>query len=209
VGCKYLAMFSFDLGDGVSLRPLEESDVEELYAVIDSDRAYLAEWLPWAAAQTLEGTREFLGTTRRQLAENNGFQAAIVSGGRIIGVVGFHRVDWGNRSATIGYWLASDAQGRGTMTRAVRALVDWAFAGWSLNRVEIQAAVENRRSRAVPQRLGFLEEGTLRQVERVGDRFVDGVIYSVLASEWGTTTALPSKRPARKSARASSARSSG
>jgi ribosomal-protein-serine acetyltransferase len=44
--------------------------------------------------------------------------------------------------------------------------------------------VGNARSRAIPERLGFREEGTLREVERVGDRWLDGVIYSMLAADW-------------------------
>ena len=70
------------------------------------------------------------------------------------------------------------------MTLAVRALVDHAFGAWELNRVEIAAAVENARSRAVARRLGFTEEGRRRQVERVGDRYLDHVVHSMLASEW-------------------------
>jgi ribosomal-protein-serine acetyltransferase len=201
-------MFSFDLGGGESLRLLEQSDAAELYAVIDADRAYLSEWMPWAPGQTLEDTRTFLRRARKQLADDDGFQAAIVIAGRIVGEIGYHRVDWQHRSTSIGYWLASAAQGRGTMTRAVRALVDWAFRGWRLNRVEVLAAPGNARSRAVVERLGFTEEGTLRQAERLGQRYLDNVVYSVLASEWGSTTALPSNRPARRSASASSARSS-
>jgi ribosomal-protein-serine acetyltransferase len=177
-------VFSFSLGEGESLRLLEESDAAELYALIEADRAYLAEWMPWASGQTLEATREFIRRARKQLADNDGFQAAIVVDERIVGEIGFHRVDWQNRSTSIGYWLASAAQGRGTMTRAVRALVDWAFRGWKLHRVEIHAAPENARSRAVIERLGFTEEGTLRCAERIGERYLDSVVYSMLASEW-------------------------
>jgi ribosomal-protein-serine acetyltransferase len=203
-------MFHFALAPELELRLLEDSDAEELYALVEANRGHLAPWLPWAAAQTLADTRAFLALTRRQLAENNGFQCAIVESGRIVGTIGFHRVDWVNRATSLGYWLAEDAQGKGTMTMAARALVDWAFQGWGLHRVEIRAAVQNARSRAVITRLGFREEGLLRQVERVGGgRYLDHVVYSVLDSEWGTTTAEPSKRPARRSARASSARSSG
>jgi ribosomal-protein-serine acetyltransferase len=201
--------FHFALAPERELRLLEQSDAEELHALTESNREHLAEWMPWAAAQTMADTRAFLALTRRQLADNNGFQCAIVESGRIVGTIGFHRVDWANRTTSLGYWLAEDAQGRGTMTMAVRALVDWAFQGWGLHRVEIRAAVENERSRAVIARLGFREEGVLRQVERVGGRYLDHVVYAMLASEWGTTTADPSKRPARRSARASSARSSG
>jgi hypothetical protein len=67
---------------------------------------------------------------------------------------------------------------------ATGALVDHAFGVWKLNRVEIRAGVENKRSRAIPERLGFTQEGVLRQAERVGDRFVDHVMYSILADEW-------------------------
>jgi ribosomal-protein-serine acetyltransferase len=48
----------------------------------------------------------------------------------------------------------------------------------------IQAAVENTRSRAIPERLGFREEGILREVERVGARVLDGVLYALLAADW-------------------------
>ena len=101
----------------------------------------------------------------------------------VVVVVGYHGVSWANRSTSIGYWLAEDQQGRGTMTAAVRTLVDHALSIWRLNRVEIRAAVENRRSRATPERLGFHQEGTLRQAERVGDRYLDCVVYSMLATE--------------------------
>jgi ribosomal-protein-serine acetyltransferase len=163
---------------------LEESDAEELHALIDSDRAYLSRWMPWPAGQTREDTMRFIRLTRRQVADNNGFQAAIVCGGRIAGVAGFHAVNWADRTTSIGYWLGEEHQGRGIVTRAVRALVDHAFSVWGLNRVEIRVAPENRRSRAIPERLGFREEGTLRAAERLGDRFVDNVVYAMLASEW-------------------------
>ena len=99
-------------------------------------------------------------------------------------MAGFHGVSWVHRSTELGYWLAESAQGRGTMTRAVSTLVDHAFSTWRLNRVAIRAAVDNRRSRAIPERLGFRREGVLRQVERVGGRFVDHVVYAILAEEW-------------------------
>jgi ribosomal-protein-serine acetyltransferase len=173
-----------DLTPDTYLRLVEPRDAEELYAVIARNRAHLSRWMPWVSTQTLEGTREFIQATRRQLADDDGLQTAVVHGGRIAGMVGFHFVDWRNRSTTIGYWLAEDAQGRGIMTAAVRALVDHAFGPWRLNRVAIHAAPGNARSRAIPLRLGFTEEGTLRADERLGDIYLDSVVYAVLAAEW-------------------------
>jgi ribosomal-protein-serine acetyltransferase len=166
------------------LRRLEESDADELYGLIEANREYLARWLPWAAGLTFEGSVEFIRTVRRQEASNDGFQAALVSEGRIVGIAGFHSVNWPHRSTTIGYWLAEAHQGRGLMSRAVRALVDHAFGVWDLHRVEIQAAVDNHRSRAIPERLGFREEGVRREAELIGDRYHDLVVYAILAPEW-------------------------
>jgi ribosomal-protein-serine acetyltransferase len=75
-------------------------------------------------------------------------------------------------------------QGRGTMTAAVRALVDHAFGEWGLHRVVIEAAVDNAPSRAVPERLGFREEGVRRAAERHGERYLDLVVYAMLAVDW-------------------------
>ena len=198
-------MFRFDLSANHALRLFEENDAESLYAVIDANRVHLSQWLPWAEHQTLEGTRAFIRMSRKQMADNDGFQAAVLGRDRIIGSAGFHRVDWLHRSTGIGYWLAEDAQRQGTMTLAVSALLDFAFTAWQLNRVEIRAAVENRRSRAIPERLRFRPEGTLRQAEFVGGRYLDHIVYSMLAEEWGSRTAVPSKAPARRSDSACSA----
>ena len=166
------------------LRRLEQSDADELYRLIEANRSYLARWLPWAEGLTLEGSIEFIRTIRRQEASNDGFQAALVSEGRIVGMVGFHSVNWAHSSTTIGYWLDEGHQGRGLMTRAVRTLVDHAFGVWDLHRVEIHAAVDNHRSRAIPERLGFREEGIRREAERIGERYHDLAVYGILAREW-------------------------
>jgi ribosomal-protein-serine acetyltransferase len=179
-------MLRRELPNGYALRLLEESDADEVFALIDANREHLGQWMPW-----VEHEREpadvlrFIRATRKQIADNDGLQTAIVDpGGRIVGTVGVHNVDWLHRKTSIGYWLARDEEGRGTMTEAVRAYVDHAFTTWKLNRVMIQAAVENTRSRAIPQRLGFREEGTLREVERIGDRVLDDVVYAMLAADW-------------------------
>jgi ribosomal-protein-serine acetyltransferase len=168
---------------GPSLRPLGVDDADELHALVDANRAHLLPWMPWAG-QERAGTVEFLDAAVVQAATGDGAQYAILDGGRIAGTVGFHRVDWRNAAGSIGYWLAADAQGRGLMTRAVAACLDHAFDAWDLHRIEIRAAPDNARSRAVPERLGFVQEGILREAERHDDRFGDLVVYAMLAADW-------------------------
>jgi ribosomal-protein-serine acetyltransferase len=178
-------MLRHDLPGGCFLRLLEEADAENLYALVDGNRTYLARWLSWVEeTRGADDILNFIRARRKQIAENKGFGVAIVEGDSIIGIIGFHPIDWTHGSTGIGYWLAEGHQGRGTMTEAVRALVAYAFEVWKLNRVEIRAAVANVRSRAIPERLGFQQEGVLRQAERIGDRFEDLVVYAMLAGEW-------------------------
>jgi ribosomal-protein-serine acetyltransferase len=172
------------LADDVVLRLPEESDADAIAALIAANRPYLARWMPWAAGNDRDATLAFIRATRRQIGDNDGFHTVIERGGRPIGMVGFHGVDWQHRSTSIGYWLAEDQQGRGIMTRAVRSLVDHAIGVWRVNRIEIRAGVENLPSRRIPERLGFREEGVRREAERIGDRYHDLAVYAMLAPEW-------------------------
>jgi ribosomal-protein-serine acetyltransferase len=179
------------------LRAVQERDAEELHALIEANREHLARWLPWPARQTLADTERFIAGSCRQLAHDDGFHAAIFDPNRIVGVIGFHGIDWEHRATSLGYWLGQGAQGRGTMTEAARAMIDHAFETWSLNRVEIRASVENERSRALIERLGFHFEGVAREAYRLADGFHDDAVYAVLAAEWRARerAATPRRRP--------------
>lgn len=170
--------------DSLGVRPLQSEDAAELHALVEANRAHLARWMPWAAEQDREGTERFLAEAEAQRARDDGFQARIAPEGEIVGVAGFHSVDWVNRNTSLGYWLAAGAQGRGTMTAVVSALLDHAFYEWELHRVEIHCAPENARSRAIPERLGFREEARLRETELVGGSYLDSVVYGLLEEEW-------------------------
>jgi len=178
-------VFSHKLSEHAELRLLEERHAQELSDLTDRNRDHLRAWLPWVdRSRTVEDRKNFIRTALKQFAENNGFQAGIWYDGRLAGVVGYHGIDWQNCSTTLGYWLGEEYQGKGLMTAACRALVDHAFVEIGLNWVGIACAVENEKSRAIPERLGFRQEGVRRQAEWLYDHFVDHVIYATLAREW-------------------------
>jgi ribosomal-protein-serine acetyltransferase len=172
------------IAEGAELRLWEAGDAVELTEVIAANREHLATWLPWAETQGFQDSVEYLDLKRLQLEAHDGFEAALVLDGEIAGGIGFHRVDWVNRSTSIGYWLAADAQGRGLMTAAVTALLDYAFFEWDLHRVVIEVIVGNERSRAIPERLGFRQEAILREAKLVRGSHEDTWLYAMLAPEW-------------------------
>jgi ribosomal-protein-serine acetyltransferase len=172
------------IAEDAELRLWEAGDAVELTEAIAANREHLATWLPWAETHGFQDSVEFLDLKRLQMEANDGFEAALLLDGEIAGGVGFHRVDWVNRSTSIGYWLAADAQGRGLMTAAVAALLDYAFFEWDLHRVIIEVVIGNERSRAIPERLGFRQEAILREAKLVHGGHEDTWLYAMLAPEW-------------------------
>ena len=182
---RRMKMFEFVVDDEVVLKLLDIRDANQLFELANSGRTYLREWLPWVdGTKSAEDTKSFVEMTKKQFASNNGFQAGIWSKGNIAGVIGFHGMNWTNRSTSIGYWLGERYQGNGIMTKSCKAFVEYAFRKLDLNRVEIRCAEKNLSSRAIPERLGFVNEGTIREAEWLYDHFVNHVVYGVLAQEW-------------------------
>ena len=178
-------MFCLTVDREIELCLLQERHAGQLFGLIDKNRAYLRQWLPWLDAnRSVDDSRKFIKGALDQFAKNQGFQPAIFFRGQLAGMTGFHRFDWNNRATSLGYWLDLDRQGQGIVTGAVRYLVGYAFTDLKLNRVEIRCAVENRKSCAIPKRLGFTREGVIRQAEWLYDHYVDHVIYGMLAGEW-------------------------
>lgn len=178
-------MFTLPVSEKVSLKLLEQENAAELFFLVNESREHLREWLPWVdGALSPESYRPVIEMWLKQFAEHNGFQAGILYEGKIAGMIGFHKIDWMNRSTSLGYWIGDRFQGHGIMTDSVRTLVDCAFSTYKLNRIEIRCGVENIKSRAIPERLGFHLDGIQRDGEFLYDHFHDLAMYSMLARDW-------------------------
>jgi len=169
----------------VELRQIAESDAEELTVLIDRNRSHLRQWLPWLDySRGVQDTARFIGRSIAQAEDSNGYQFGIVCNGRLAGVIGEHYVDSTNLKTELGYWLDAGHQGSGIMTRAAARLTDYAFNEQDCNRVLLHCAMGNIKSRAVAERLGFIQEGILREAEWLYDHYVDLVLYSMLKRDW-------------------------
>ncbi|NOU97691.1 GNAT family N-acetyltransferase [Paenibacillus sp. LMG 31456] len=178
-------MINCKVDEDLELRLCEVKYAAQLYDLVNSNRAHLREWLPW-----VDGTRSaayiqmFLESCIRQHAANNGFNYLMFYQGELVGNIGLHSIDWTHKKTSIGYWLATGFEGKGLMTKSCCAVVDHLFGVMQLNRVEIKVGELNAKSRAIPERLGFKQEGVVRQAEWLYDHYIDHVIYGMLAREW-------------------------
>src|SRR5438094_10238392 len=119
----------------VVLRQIAEDDAEKLTALIDRNRSYLREWLPWLDnSNGIHDTARFIGRSLEQAADDNGRTFVIVYDGLLVGVISQHYLDSLNRKTELGYWLDAAHQGRGIVTRSTACLTYYAFAAQAGNR---------------------------------------------------------------------------
>lgn len=172
----------------MTIRMLSGRDAQALYERTDESRAYLKQWLPWLDdMKSVDDSLTFIKNSFQLYNDRKGLTAGIFLNEVLVGIIGFNNLDFQHKIGYIGYWLAENYQGRGIMTTAVSAVVTYGFTELSLNRIELRAASENKPSRAIAERLGFTQEGRIRQAEWLYDHYVDHIVYSVLREEWDMT----------------------
>ena len=178
-------MFCCKVNAQVELRMLERHHAEELFRVVDANRKHLRAWLPWLdVVRSAADTERYITAWLQQFATNRGFHAGVWHDEGLCGVINHVTVDWSNRTACLAYWLARSHEGKGIITSSCREFLAHAFDTWQLNRITIESATGNVRSRAIAERLGFKLEGVVRQAEWLYDHYVDHAFYGLLKSEW-------------------------
>jgi ribosomal-protein-serine acetyltransferase len=178
-------MFHKSPRPGLELRQMEVADAVAVFEAIDRDRADLRRWLAWVdGSKTLEDTAAFIRSEQEKHNANGEIAAGIWLDRRFAGTIGTHPIDRLNRKVEIGYWLAKAFRGRGIMTDACRELLRYAFLELELHRVEIRCAAGNQASRAIPTRLGFTHEATLREGQLLYGTYHDLEIWGMLRKDF-------------------------
>ncbi len=168
----------------VMVREATIKDAEAIFQLIDTDRGYLREWLPFVDfTHSARDTAQFLKSVTAKDNHSDLIFAILVSDA-VAGIIGFKTMDFLNRKLEIGYWLAETQQGKGIVCRSCAALIRYAFTAMGMNRIQIKVAVGNSKSSRIPERLGFKLEGIERAGELIRHKYVDLQVYSLLKQEW-------------------------
>jgi ribosomal-protein-serine acetyltransferase len=181
-------MFSLRVDDEIELELAEMGSAQDLFDLTERNREHLTPWMPWVPGTTnVADTTAFLTFIRGEYAAGRAFHCNLRYHGDLVGGIGLHHMNATDKTVELGYWIGADHVGKGIMTRATRALVSAVFAQGYV-RVAIKAAVDNARSRAVPERLGFAFEGVERSAAKVNGAHVDHAVYSMLVADWDAGT---------------------
>ena len=169
-------------GDIELVKPAPTAEnAKKLFGMIDSNRAYISEWLVWVEnVKTPNDQLLFLQAMDNK--ENGDYIIKLCD--ELVGYAGFYKTDEKNLTAEMAYYLNQEYVGRGIMTRAVKMLERVAFEDIGLNRIEMKIEPENTKSVAIPKRSGYHLDGILRATKLRAGKFRDGMVYSKLKSEW-------------------------
>lgn len=157
----------------------------ELYELVEADRAHLHPFLPWVQnVRSEEAARKLLRSNVSYNKKNHRLMLYIIERDELLGAVGLVNIYRADRKAELGYWLRSDRQGEGIITRCAGRLMHHAYMLLQFNRLFVQIAASNVASRAVAARLGFQLEGKLRSATFLHGAFHPVCIYGHLRADW-------------------------
>ena len=204
---KRYVMFKLTVDDEISLRILHPDDSGELFALLEKNRSRLRPWIhPSALPETAQGTRIFtiecyfnsmedpmdaldspyfkeVGRYFRGFAQPQ-MEMGIWMNGRLAGEVSLSFQEDSPDTAEFGYWVGAEHEGKGIITRCVRALMDYAITHLKVERFVIGCAEENYRSRAVPERLGYHLQDMIPGGEVIGAYVYNRLVFGIQSTEW-------------------------
>ena len=172
-------------------------DAPLLNAAILASWDHLGPWMPWARGErpSVENTVALCRRWRGEFDLDQDYTYGILHGDdtTVLGSTGLHtRQRKGARE--IGYWVHVDRIGRGYATEAAAALTKVAFEIDRVHKVEIHCVPHNVRSAAVPRKLGYTHEATLRQLLAEGDgTYSDSMVWTMVADEYASSPAASAK----------------
>ena len=175
-------------GDGIYLRPATPADYASWSRLRAASRAFLEPWEPtWPEDDLTQAA--FRRRLRRQdedIARDEAYAFLIFdqTSDQLLGGITLGGVRRGvSQTGTLGYWMGAPHAGKGRMTRAVAAIVDFAFSKLRLHRVEAACIPDNAPSIALLERNGFQREGYARGYLKIDGAWRDHVLFALVEGD--------------------------
>jgi len=181
-------------GDGLYLRPAAATDYASWSRLRAASRAFLEPWEPtWPEDDLTQASfRRRLRRQEEDISRDEAYPFLIFdqTSDQLLGGITLGGLRRGvSQTGTLGYWMGAAHAGKGRMTQAVAAVVDFAFSRLRLHRVEAACIPDNAPSIAVLERNGFQREGYARGYLKIDGAWRDHVLFGLLESDAGARRA--------------------
>lgn len=156
----------------ITLKIRIPDEAKKVFELVDKNRKHLDTFLYWVSStKNVSDSRTFIKKQLKNFKENTGCDFGIYFKNELVGSGGFHNIDLKNKSADIGYWISKDFEGRGIIRKSVEKIIQTGKKKYKLHRIVIKMEPLNERSKNIPKSLGFVYEGTQKDVVLVDKKF--------------------------------------
>lgn len=170
--------------DRLILRRFAADDAQDMFNNWAND-AEVCKFLDWLPHGTIETTKNVLSVWVGNYKNENCYNWAIEYNGHAIGSISVVNLNERHLWCEIGYCMGKEYWGKGLMTEALQAVIEYLFTKVGFNRIMAKHDIKNIGSGRVMQKSGMTFEGTMRQAKvRKDGTFGDLNIYSILKEEW-------------------------
>jgi ribosomal-protein-serine acetyltransferase len=201
-------MFYLAINGNIHVHTLHPDNADLLFQLVERNRSRLRPWIhPSALPETITAARKLtieaffnsLANSMDAILKYYDYfqeldhyiplsfptmEMGIWLNDSLVGEIMLGRLQDSYSAAEFGYWLDSESEGQGIITRCVSGLMDFAIDNIGTSRFIIGCAVDNHRSRAIPERLGYRLQAIVPGGEIVGDYIYDRAIYEMRSAEW-------------------------
>jgi RimJ/RimL family protein N-acetyltransferase len=180
--------------DRLVIRCYDPADAPLLKDAVDRSIDHLRPWMDWTPAEPepVDAVVDRLRTFRAAFDADENWIMGVFSRdeSRCVGGTGLHPRT-GADACEVGYWIAVDEIGQGYATEVLAVLTRAGFEASGFDRIDVRVATSNDRSAAIPRKLGFTLEGTLRRtVPRRDQPKEDAFAFSMLREELATSPCM-------------------
>jgi RimJ/RimL family protein N-acetyltransferase len=170
-------------GASVVLRQLHASDAPALFAMLTTEEVSRFISPP---PNSLDGFERFIAWTLRQRTAGAYacFAVTLVGSDTAVGIFQLRELEPGFGTAEWGFAIGSPYWGTGVFEDGAALLVDFAFRGVGVHRLEARAAVRNARGNGALRKMGAVQEGLLRRSFLKNGEYLDQVLWTILEEDW-------------------------
>lgn len=162
------------------LRRISATDADEILVMRSDER--LMQYLDRPRAASITDALQLIEKMETSLVANEGITwgMALPVNDKLIGSIGFWRIDKKNHRAEIGYMMQYDFHGKGLMQEAMSATLSYGFDIMKLHSIEANVNPDNAASIKILERNGFVREAYFRENYCYNGEFLDTAVYSLL-----------------------------
>ena len=173
-------LFSIIVDKEIRVSLVQESFAPTYAKLVKENFNYLEKWLSWpSSCKSEQDFILFIHKSLHDYANGKSMVCGIWFNDKLVGNASFNTINNELKKVEIGYWIKESAQGNGIITRACKTLIEIAFNELKMQKIQLSAATENLKSRAVCERLGMKLEGIISNAENLNGRIVDHAIYGL------------------------------